>query len=100
MARQPLGRGLSSLLGDDKPKENTVELNISQIEPNAEQPRTRFEDEALEQLAQSIRSHGIVQPVVVRPRGSGYQIVAGERRVACGPACRSSPHSRDRSRSS
>ena len=80
MARQQLGRGLSALLGDDKPKDNVVELRIEQIEPNSEQPRTRFEDSALDELAASIKSNGIVQPVVVRPRGVGYQIVAGERR--------------------
>jgi len=80
MARQPLGRGLSALLGDEKPKDNVVELRIEQIEPNSEQPRTRFEDSALDELAASIKANGIVQPVVVRPRGVGYQIVAGERR--------------------
>ena len=80
MARQPLGRGLSALLGDEKPKDNVVELRIEQIEPNSEQPRTRFEDSALDELAASIKANGIVQPVVVRLRGVGYQIVAGERR--------------------
>ena len=80
MARQPLGRGLSALLGDDKPKDQVFELSIEQIEPNSEQPRTRFEDTALDELAASIKANGIVQPVVVRQKGPGYQIVAGERR--------------------
>jgi len=81
MARQPLGRGLSALLGDEIPRsEATLEIGIDQIEPNSEQPRTRFEEKALDELAQSITANGIVQPVVVRRRGSMYQIVAGERR--------------------
>ncbi|MGD9560730.1 MAG: ParB/RepB/Spo0J family partition protein [Pyrinomonadaceae bacterium] len=80
MARQPLGRGLSSLLGDEKPKDTVIELSLDRIEPNTEQPRTRFEESALDELARSIISNGIVQPIVVRPRGPNYQIVAGERR--------------------
>jgi ParB family transcriptional regulator, chromosome partitioning protein len=80
MARQPLGRGLSALLGDESPKDNVLELDIDQIEPNSEQPRKRFADAALDELAQSIRANGIVQPIIVRKKGSNYQIVAGERR--------------------
>ena len=79
MARQPLGRGLSELLGDT----NTgggLEIGLEQIESNPEQPRARFSDEALEELAQSIRSNGVIQPIVVRRKGEKYQIVAGERR--------------------
>lgn len=80
MVRQPLGRGLSALLGDEAPKDNVQELGIDQIEPNSEQPRTRFEEAALDELATSITSNGIVQPIVVRRNGGRYQIVAGERR--------------------
>lgn len=80
MARQSLGRGLSALLGDEKPKDTVVELGLEQIGPNSEQPRTRFEDAALDELARSIIANGIVQPIVVRQKGTGYQIVAGERR--------------------
>jgi ParB family transcriptional regulator, chromosome partitioning protein len=80
MARQPLGRGLSALLGDEAPKDSVVELSLDQIEPNSEQPRTRFEEAALDELARSIIANGLVQPIVVRQKGSGYQIVAGERR--------------------
>ncbi len=81
MARQPLGRGLSALLGDETPKpEATLEVGIDQIDANAEQPRTRFEEKALDELAQSITANGIVQPIVVRKRGERYQIIAGERR--------------------
>jgi ParB family transcriptional regulator, chromosome partitioning protein len=80
MVRQPLGRGLSSLLGDEPPKDNVLELGLDQIEPNTEQPRTRFTEAGLDGLAQSILANGIVQPIVVRRKGSKYQIVAGERR--------------------
>jgi ParB family chromosome partitioning protein len=83
MARQVLGRGLSALLGDEVTKtsgEEFLEIDLDLIEPNSEQPRTRFTEQNLEELAQSIRSNGIVQPIVVRRRGGRYQIVAGERR--------------------
>jgi len=85
MARKPLGRGLSSLLGETSAAaaaagEGIVELGAEQIVPNPAQPRTRFSDAALEELAQSIKTNGIVQPIVVRPAGEKYQIVAGERR--------------------
>lgn len=85
MARQALGRGLSALLGEDttaKPDgiATSPEIDIDLIEPNPEQPRTRFTDTALDELAQSIVVNGIVQPIVVRQIGNRYQIVAGERR--------------------
>jgi ParB family chromosome partitioning protein len=83
MARQVLGRGLSALLGDEVLKtsgEELLELDLDLIESNSEQPRSRFTEENLEELAQSIRANGIVQPIVVRRKGSRYQIVAGERR--------------------
>ncbi len=79
-----LGRGLNSLLGDpDLQKQDTgsVTLPISQVEPGLNQPRKRFDPEALEDLSQSIRQHGIIQPLTVRRLPSGYyQIIAGERR--------------------
>lgn len=81
MPRQPLGRGLSTLLGDEPPKDSSIfELGIDQIEPNADQPRTRFDESSLDELAMSIDSNGIIQPIVVRKKNGGYQIVAGERR--------------------
>lgn len=80
MARQPLGRGLSALLGDEKPAETNLEVGIEQLEPNPEQPRTRFAEAALNELADSVRANGIVQPILVRKSGDKYQIVAGERR--------------------
>jgi ParB family chromosome partitioning protein len=84
MARQPLGRGLSALLGEETPafvhNAASFEIDIDLIEPNPEQPRTRFAETNLEELAQSIRTNGVVQPIVVRKFGGRYQIVAGERR--------------------
>ena len=79
-----LGRGLNSLLGDpdlQKQDSGSVLLPISQVEPGLDQPRKRFDPETLEDLAQSIRQHGIIQPLTVRRLPSGYyQIIAGERR--------------------
>ena len=79
-----LGRGLNALLGDpDLPEQNegSVSLPISQVEPGLNQPRKRFDEEALADLAESIRVHGIIQPLTVRRLASGYyQIIAGERR--------------------
>ncbi|HEX6125123.1 MAG TPA: ParB/RepB/Spo0J family partition protein [Pyrinomonadaceae bacterium] len=81
MVRQPLGRGLSALLGEDKPPEaNLNEIDIDLIRPNPDQPRTRFAEAALEDLAQSIRANGVVQPIVVRTKGGHFEIIAGERR--------------------
>lgn len=83
MSRKVLGRGLSVLLGEETENvknEEFIEIDLDLIEPNAEQPRTRFTDDSLEDLAQSIRSNGIVQPIIVRRKGSKFQIVAGERR--------------------
>ena len=81
MARQSLGRGLSALLGDtESTKEQPSEVDIDLIRPNPQQPRTRFTESALDELAQSIAANGVVQPIVVRPSGDRYEIVAGERR--------------------
>ncbi len=79
-----LGRGLNALLGDPglSPQgEGSVSLPISQVEPGLNQPRKRFDEDALADLAESIRVHGIIQPLTVRRLASGYyQIIAGERR--------------------
>ena len=79
-----LGRGLSALIGDaglQEQQAGSVYVPISQVEPGLNQPRKRFEDEALHDLADSIREHGIIQPLTVRRLASGYyQIIAGERR--------------------
>lgn len=83
MNRKVLGRGLSALLGEDNSspnKEEYIEIDLDLIRPNAEQPRTRFTEENLEELAQSIKVNGVIQPIIVRRRGDKYEIVAGERR--------------------
>ncbi len=87
--RKALGKGLSALLPtragnvavpEAKPLTTPNRLPILQIEPNPMQPRTVFQPERLEELADSIRANGIIQPIIVRAQGSRYQIVAGERR--------------------
>lgn len=83
MSRKVLGRGLSALIGEETTPENNkgfLELEIDLIESNPEQPRTNFPDMELNELAQSIKANGIIQPIVVRPKGKKFQIVAGERR--------------------
>lgn len=78
-----LGKGLSMIFSENDTEDNNeiVSLKISQIEPNRNQPRRSFDEEALEELAESIKEHGVLQPILVRPQiYGGYQIVAGERR--------------------
>ena len=77
-----LGRGLDALFNENATDEKgVVTLRLSEIEPNRNQPRTSFDEDALTELADSIQKHGLIQPIVVRPTSSGvYQIVAGERR--------------------
>lgn len=79
-----LGRGLGSLLGAsgvDPQHKESQHLPLDRIRPNPHQPRRHFEAEALEELASSIRQHGVLQPVAVRPVREGYELIAGERRV-------------------
>lgn len=87
MAKQSsgLGRGLDALFGDaalrSTSPEGSLLIPLAQIEPGLNQPRKHFDDETLEELADSIRTHGIIQPLTVRRLQSGYyQIIAGERR--------------------
>jgi len=83
MTRKALGRGLSALLSADKSAsivDEAFEIDIGLIEPSPVQPRTRFEEGALSGLAESIRENGLVQPVLVRRKGSRFELVAGERR--------------------
>ncbi len=93
--RQALGRGLESLFSDDitsfeeieesivdeaKKNNEVVELPLSELRPNPYQPRKIFDDEALNELASSIKEHGVFQPIIVKKTIKGYDIVAGERR--------------------
>ena len=78
-----LGKGLSAIFSENDTEDNSeiVTIKISQIEPNRNQPRRSFDEEALQELAESIKAHGVLQPILVRPQiYGGYQIVAGERR--------------------
>lgn len=103
-SRRKLGRGLGALMGDVRREEPVIRLNpnlaedgtlpessprigsglqsldISKIRALAGQPRTHFDPEALDQLAASIAARGVIQPIIVRPKGDGYELVAGERR--------------------
>ncbi|MBM6925516.1 ParB/RepB/Spo0J family partition protein [Pseudoflavonifractor phocaeensis] len=79
-----LGKGLGALLGDaalQSQEGGSLSLPIAQVEPGVKQPRKRFEESSLQDLADSIRTHGVIQPLTVRRLSSGYyQIIAGERR--------------------
>ena len=81
--RRGLGRGLSSLLGDPPPKtagEELQQIPLEQIRPNPFQPRKNFDETAMDELRASIAEYGVLVPIIVRPRGEGYELVAGERR--------------------
>jgi ParB family chromosome partitioning protein len=82
MKPKGLGRGLDALLGgDDEPRRESLgTVDTAQIRPGRYQPRTRMDQAALAELANSIRSQGLLQPVVVRPVDGGYELIAGERR--------------------
>jgi len=75
-----LGRGLDALIPRNVANAVPHKLLLSELVANAQQPRTVFEDAALEELASSIAEKGVLQPLLVRPKGKGYEIVAGERR--------------------
>jgi len=83
-ANKGLGKGLGALLSSEGIPENTkdsvVELKINDISPNEGQPRKVFNEELLNELAASIKENGVIQPIIVQKKGSGYRIVAGERR--------------------
>lgn len=80
------GLGMEALINSqltdlsEKGKTGPFEVDINKIEPNRQQPRKKFEEEGLEELASSIREYGIVQPIIVRKEGDSYSIIAGERR--------------------
>jgi len=83
MNKRPLGRGLNALLSTPSPpadNEEVLEVQLDLIRPNRQQPRTHFDEAKLEELAQSIRTSGIIQPLLVRRLGGLFELVAGERR--------------------
>lgn len=85
MARSGLGRGLDVLLGQSSAQvalaSPTTEIPLDRIRPNPQQPRTSFPQDGLTELAESIRKHGVLQPVVVSRTADGFELVAGHRRV-------------------
>jgi len=84
MSKKGLGKGLGALFGDDAVDNNARDfeyLPLQRIEPNQDQPRTLFEEDRIRELADSIREHGVLSPIIVRSvEGGFYQIIAGERR--------------------
>ncbi len=93
--RRALGRGLEDLFNnepieynkmeskiiEETPKENIIELNLDELRPNPYQPRKVFDEKALQELAASIKEHGVFQPIIAKKSIKGYEIIAGERRV-------------------
>lgn len=84
--RRGLGRGLDALLSSSAaatggPATGMVDVDPARVEPNPEQPRRHFDEESLGHLAESIRTHGLLHPIVVEPADGGYRLVAGERRL-------------------
>src|ERR1044071_9121524 len=80
MTKKALGKGLSALLPMSGGGEEMIEIDLDLLEVNDQQPRTHFDSRKLEKLAESIRTNGLVQPILVRRKGNRYQIIAGERR--------------------
>lgn len=87
LQKRGLGRGLSALIpgaaeakAETKTDANNLKIDIDRISPSPFQPRRRFDEAKIEELASSIRNQGIIQPLVVRPKGDGYELIAGERR--------------------
>jgi ParB family transcriptional regulator, chromosome partitioning protein len=80
--RSALGKGLSALIPDvpEPPRQGTFEVDIDLLSPNEEQPRVQMDDARLDELTQSIKANGIIQPILVRRSGTAYRIIAGERR--------------------
>jgi ParB family transcriptional regulator, chromosome partitioning protein len=83
MEHRALGKGLNALIPetDNEKGSRVMVLNVSQLRPNPFQPREQFSPEEMEELVGSIREKGIIQPVLVRPRPDGYELIAGERRL-------------------
>ncbi len=80
MKKATLGRGLEALIPKESRGEGTTMVSINEIRPNTLQPRKDFDDDTISELTASIKEKGILQPIVVRQAGSGYEIIAGERR--------------------
>ena len=82
-SKKGLGRGLSSLIGDTQTSDSNTKVSISSIVRNKYQPRKKFDEESLEELSNSIKERGVIQPIVVRrseAQNDKFEIIAGERR--------------------
>ena len=80
MKKDPLGRGLSAILKDIEDKGTTKLIPIDRITPNPDQPRQKIDENSVSDLTSSIKEKGLLQPIIVKRRGNGYEIIAGERR--------------------
>ena len=86
MQKKGLGRGLSALIPsaelktESRAEQTPSEIAVDRITPSPFQPRRSFDEAKIEELASSIRNQGIIQPLVVRPKGDGFELIAGERR--------------------
>ncbi|VAW12773.1 Chromosome (plasmid) partitioning protein ParB, partial [hydrothermal vent metagenome] len=84
MSNKALGKGLSALIPEKLQDKNLSEvgvLDIEKISNNSQQPRTNYDAQRLKELVASIKEKGVLQPIVVRPQGEGYEVIAGERRL-------------------
>lgn len=88
MERKALGKGLGALIPEKEigSEEGIIHLNLSQIKPNPFQPREDFDTQSLEELTQSIKEKGVIQPILVRRRGEFFELIAGERRLRAASA--------------
>ena len=82
MVKKGLGKGLGALIASEANDDNTgiIEIRINELEPNSDQPRKYFDDDKLVQLSDSIKQHGVIQPIIVKKHNNIYTIIAGERR--------------------
>ena len=80
MAKKGLGKGLDALFAEEEKDNSVLEVKITEVMPNKNQPRKTFDEEKLEALAESVKEHGIIQPIIVKKSGDFYTIIAGERR--------------------
>jgi len=78
--KSALGKGLGALIPDAEKDSNVFEVEVSKLFPNEDQPRRKFDEEKINALAESIKVHGVIQPIIVKREGDFYKIIAGERR--------------------
>ena len=84
MENRALGKGLSALIPEKSvvsKSETVTQVKVSDISENSLQPRTNYDDEKLTELISSIKEKGVLQPILVRPHGAGFEVIAGERRL-------------------